>query len=95
MKATRTKKNQSSRSANDFIKGNVRERRWRSMIKTFSWRITATITTIIISYCITGSLAVAGSIGAIEFLSKIILYYLHERFWAKIHIGMELTQSKK
>lgn len=59
----------------------------RSVWKTTSWRIIATIDTVIISYLITGSIKIAASIGSIEVITKIILYYYHERAWDKISLG--------
>ena len=59
----------------------------RSLYKTLSWRITATLTTTLIVYLVTGKLKAAVSIGAIEFFAKMFLYYFHERFWNKINIG--------
>ena len=48
-----------------------------------SWRATATLTTVIISYFITGNTEFAMKIGFIEVFSKILLQYIHERIWAK------------
>ncbi len=59
----------------------------RSVVKTVSWRIIGTITTIIISWLITGTLALAFSIGFIELISKMALYFLHERAWSKLKWG--------
>lgn len=53
----------------------------RSFLKGFTWRITATTTTVIISYFVTGDVAAALEIGAIEFFIKILIYYVHERLW--------------
>jgi len=55
-----------------------------SVLKTITWRIVGTIDTMIISYCLTGEMDVAISIGGIEVVSKMILYYLHERTWMKL-----------
>jgi uncharacterized membrane protein len=55
-----------------------------SLLKTVSWRIIGTIDTMVISYLLTGKLDVAVSIGGIEVVSKMILYYLHERAWIKL-----------
>ena len=63
------------------------EHPYRSLLKTISWRITGTIDTMIISYVITSDLKMAASIGMIEVVSKMILYYGHERFWNKIKFG--------
>ncbi|OEJ99521.1 DUF2061 domain-containing protein [Roseivirga misakiensis] len=56
----------------------------RSLLKTISWRILGTLDTIIISYFVTGEVAMALSIGSVEVVSKMILYYLHERAWANV-----------
>jgi uncharacterized membrane protein len=56
----------------------------KSLMKSISWRIVGTIDTIIISYIVTGELIMAVSIGSVEVVSKIILYYLHERVWENV-----------
>ncbi len=55
-----------------------------SLLKTITWRIVGTIDTMIISFFLTGKLDVAISIGGIEVVSKMILYYIHERAWIKL-----------
>lgn len=55
-----------------------------SLVKTLSWRIVGTIDTIVISYLLTGKFDVAFSIGGVEVISKMVLYYVHERTWIKI-----------
>ena len=65
----------------------MKEKAYRSVIKTVSWRVLGTIDTIVISYFITGSLVMAASIGSIEVVTKMILYYFHERAWNKIKLG--------
>jgi uncharacterized membrane protein len=57
----------------------------KSVMKAVSWRIVGTIDTIIISYFITGKVTVALSIGSVEVITKTILYFFHERLWARIH----------
>jgi len=57
----------------------------KSALKAISWRIVGTIDTMIISYFITGKVAVALSIGSVEIFTKMVLYYFHERLWAHIH----------
>jgi len=59
----------------------------RSLVKTISWRIIGTLDTVLISWLITGTLALAFSIGAIELVSKMILYFFHERLWNSIKWG--------
>ena len=53
----------------------------KSLMKSISWRIVGTIDTIVISFIATGQLTMALSIGSVEVVSKILLYYLHERVW--------------
>lgn len=53
----------------------------RSLLKAFSWRIVATLTTSVIAYFVTGRLDTAALIGGIEFVLKFLIYYLHERAW--------------
>ena len=62
----------------------VRATRRRSLAKTVSWRLVATADTFVISYFITGSLALAGSIISIEVVTKLGLYYVHERGWNRV-----------
>ncbi len=55
-----------------------------SILKSISWRIVGTLDTMVISYLLTGELELAMSIGGIEVVSKMILYFFHERAWSKI-----------
>jgi uncharacterized membrane protein len=64
-----------------------REAHSRSILKALSWRITGTIDTFVISLIVTGRLTIAGSIAGTELLTKIALYYGHERVWARIPWG--------
>ena len=59
----------------------------RSLAKTVSWRILGSIDTAVVSYFITGSLMFAGSIATAEVVTKMVLYYFHERAWAHIRWG--------
>ena len=59
----------------------------RTMAKTITWRITASLTTFLIAWILTGDILVGASIGSIEAIAKIFLYYFHERIW--INVGWE------
>ncbi|MDE2680362.1 MAG: DUF2061 domain-containing protein [Verrucomicrobiota bacterium] len=65
----------------------IRESRLRSVLKALSWRVLATLTTIAIAYFIVGDVTVALKIGAVEVVAKMLIYYLHERAWAKVPLG--------
>ena len=55
--------------------------RVRSLAKALTWRITATLTTTLITYSVTAEVKTALTIGGIEFISKFVIYYAHERAW--------------
>ena len=61
----------------------------RSIAKSFSWRILATLTTIALVWIGTGHVDTALTIGVAEFVIKMIVYYGHERAWAYIPWGLE------
>ena len=64
-----------------------REAHSRSLAKAVSWRITGSLDTFVLSFIITGSIKFAGAIAVTEVITKIVLYYLHERAWALVPWG--------
>lgn len=67
----------------------LNETHTRSIAKAISWRITGTVDTFIISWLITGELTLAGAIAFTEVITKIVLYWLHERAWNRISWGKD------
>lgn len=59
----------------------------RSILKGLSWRFVATGTLIALAYFKTGDITFALELGAIEFIIKFLLYYLHERAWQLVPRG--------
>tara|TARA_B100000795_G_scaffold39749_1_gene26147 strand:+ start:177 stop:386 length:210 start_codon:yes stop_codon:yes gene_type:complete len=58
----------------------------RTLAKTMTWRITASLTTFLIAWILTGDILIGASIGSIEAVAKIFLYYYyHERIWNNIN----------
>ena len=55
----------------------------RHIAKTISWRVIGTVDTMILSGIITGSWLTGLTIGAVEVVTKMVLYFLHERVWYK------------
>tara|TARA_R110000796_G_scaffold79940_1_gene177135 strand:- start:1857 stop:2063 length:207 start_codon:yes stop_codon:yes gene_type:complete len=55
----------------------------RHLAKTISWRVIGTIDTIVLSGVITGSWITGLTIGGVEVVTKMILYFFHERAWYK------------
>jgi len=60
------------------------ERPIRSIAKAVSWRVVGTLDTLIVSYFLTGEIVLATSIASVDFGTKLILYFFHERMWNKI-----------
>ncbi|HEY8399728.1 MAG TPA: DUF2061 domain-containing protein [Cytophagaceae bacterium] len=67
----------------------------RSLTKGITWRVVGTIDTIFLSYLITGQTVNAFKIGGTELITKVLLYYLHERLWALIKWGRVYKDSEK
>ena len=59
----------------------------RSLAKAVSWRVTGTIDTFLISWLITGHVLLATGIAFTEIMTKVFLFWLHERVWNKIDWG--------
>ena len=59
----------------------------RSFIKAITFRVVATLTTIVVFYFFTGRLDVALVAGGVDTVLKIIIYYFHERVWDGIEFG--------
>lgn len=60
----------------------------RSILKSITFRIIATIITLLLVWFFTKDIVLSGSIAILEFLLKIVFYYFHERVWAGISWGM-------
>lgn len=54
-----------------------------SLIKTISWRIIGTADTIIVVWIVSGDPLTGVSIGAVQFVTNLFLYYIHEILWEK------------
>tara|TARA_R110000822_G_scaffold11736_3_gene42647 strand:- start:229 stop:435 length:207 start_codon:yes stop_codon:yes gene_type:complete len=56
----------------------------RHIAKTISWRIIGTLDTVVLSGLITGSWTTGLTIGGVEVITKMVLYFFHERAWYKL-----------
>ncbi|MBA4087838.1 MAG: hypothetical protein C0491_08570 [Novosphingobium sp.] len=61
----------------------------RSIVKAISWRTLGSIDTFLLGWLFTGSAKAAGAIAGTEVITKIGLYYFHERVWSSIHWGTQ------
>src|SRR3546814_3398998 len=56
----------------------------RSFLKAMSWRVLGSIDTFLLSLFFTHSAKAAGAIASTEVVTKLLLYYVHERAWARV-----------
>ena len=77
----------SKKHKTSYSKDKASESPKRSIVKSISWRAIGTLDTIIISWIVTGTLRMAFSIGFIELITKMVLYFFHERIWNNITWG--------
>ena len=68
--------------------GNYKGGLRRSVTKTATWRVIASADTMLLGLLFTGNLATAISIGGFEVITKLVLYFFHERFWTRIRWGI-------
>ncbi|HEU5281046.1 MAG TPA: DUF2061 domain-containing protein [Gammaproteobacteria bacterium] len=65
----------------------------RSLAKAVSWRILGTFSTMLIAYFFTHKLDTMFYIGMFEFVSKIGLFYVHERLWGEVKLGLFMKEN--
>ncbi|WP_313114905.1 DUF2061 domain-containing protein [Aequorivita sediminis] len=68
--------------------GLVRENKMRHLAKTVTWRMVGTADTMVLAWLLTGNPLTGVKIGLAELLTKMILYYIHERIWYRIDYGL-------
>lgn len=71
--------------------GVMKEGARRSGFKTATWRVTASLDTMFLALIFTGNLGTAISIGGFEVITKLVLYYFHERAWSRITWGTQVA----
>jgi len=78
-----------------WFKSAVNDSNKRHLIKTFSWRAIGTIDTVLFGWIITGSPFIGLKIGGFESVSKMLLYFGHEKIWYKINYGLDIRFRAK
>ena len=61
----------------------------RSFFKTLSWRIIASTDTFLLTWLVTGNPKAGLTVSGLEVITKMILYYFHERIWLKSKYGIK------
>ncbi|WP_082443355.1 MULTISPECIES: DUF2061 domain-containing protein [unclassified Sphingomonas] len=59
----------------------------RSFVKAVSWRTVGSIDTFVLGLFFSGSARLAGAIAGTEVITKILLFYFHERAWSLVRWG--------
>ncbi|HIB46744.1 MAG TPA: DUF2061 domain-containing protein [Flavobacteriaceae bacterium] len=75
--------------------GRILASRKRHLAKTFTWRFVGTLDTVIIAWIITGNPMSGLKIGFAEVITKMVLYYIHERVWYRMDFGLAQRRNKK
>ena len=76
-----------SKQKSTYKEDSVGEKPIRSVAKALSWRVVGTLDTLLVSYMLTGKISLAASIASVDFVTKLILYFFHERIWNIIKWG--------
>ena len=67
----------------------------RHLLKTFSWRLVGSIDTFLLAWIISGNPMTGMKISFAEVLTKLVLYYFHERIWYTFKFGLEKNKMKR
>lgn len=78
-----------------WFKSTIKSSNKRHVLKTFSWRGIGTVDTIVLSWIITGNPLIGLKIGGAEVITKMLLYFGHEKIWYRINYGLDQRQRKK
>ena len=78
-----------------WFKSTIQSSNKRHILKTFSWRGIGTLDTILLGWIITGNPLTGLKIGGAEVVTKMILYYGHEKLWYRIDYGLDQRNRKK
>ena len=66
----------------------------RHVAKTITWRIVGTVDTMMVAWFITGDPMTGFKIGGFEIMTKMLLYFAHERIWFRVNYGLPHREKK-
>ena len=69
-------------------------KRKRHIAKTITWRIVGTMDTMLLGWLISGNPLIGLKIGLLELITKMVLYYFHERIWYKSNFGVNRKKDE-
>lgn len=68
--------------------------RRRHLAKTITWRVIGTVDTVLIGWVVTGDPWIGVQVGGVEMVTKMVLYYFHERAWFRYgKLGREKNEA--
>jgi len=78
-----------------WFKSAIKSSNKRHVLKTFSWRGVGTLDTIILGWIVTGNPLTGLKIGGAEVVTKMLLYFIHEKLWYRINYGLDQRNERK
>lgn len=75
--------------------GHITEASYRSVVKGISWRFFGTMDTILWSFIVLGNGETAFKIGAVELITKVVLFWAHERIWLRSSWGVQVAAAER
>ncbi|MBD3359153.1 MAG: DUF2061 domain-containing protein [Candidatus Buchananbacteria bacterium] len=97
----KTKIKQALQATKNYLNNKPKEKAYRSLIKSITWRLIGTLSLVFVTYLFTQKLDLSVAIGGIDIISNLILYFVHERVWEHIAWGrtfwdlITFTDNKK
>jgi len=77
-----------------WFKSGILNAEKRHIIKTITWRVVGTLDTILLAWLISGNPMIGLKIGGVEVVTKMVLYYFHEKVWYKFNYGLEKREHQ-
>ena len=78
-----------------WFKSKIKSSNKRHILKTFSWRGVGTVDTIILGWLISGNPLTGLKIGGAEIITKMLLYFGHEKLWYRINFGLDRRKERQ
>ena len=78
-----------------WVNSSITDSNKRHILKTLTWRGIGTLDTVLFGWLITGNPFTGLKIGGIETVSKMLLYFGHEKLWYKINYGLDRRNRAK
>ena len=78
-----------------WFKSKFKQSNKRHLLKTISWRIIGTVDTILLGWIVSGNPLTGLKIGSFEVVTKLVLYFFHEKLWYKINYGLDQRIKKR